>query len=287
MIARVLAVFALCILALLAMAQDVPFHDYQVHWDQRYTPPGWSQSLLGDLYVPDGPGPFATVLVVHGGSWQHGDKGDMASICRHLARHGYAAFTVNYRLAPQYRYPDPIVDLQQAEHWLHANAATYHLDPRRNGAWGYSAGAHLVALLGTLHEGDRLDVPDVRLQAVVGGGTPADLRKWPHSPLVGMFLGKNGIEAPALYAEASPVTHVGHNSPPFFLYHGSADTLVEPDQASDLEADLQAAGVPVQLYWLQGHGHIYTGLLPGRAVDLALDFLDAHLKPASQPSGGR
>jgi acetyl esterase/lipase len=273
-----IALFLLVSLPLFAMAQDVPFHDYHVNWDVTYSGPDWPQPLRGDLYVPEGQGPFATVLVVHGGSWQRGDKGDMADICRDLARHGYAAFTVNYRLAPRYRYPAPILDLQLALRWLHGHSTEYHLDPARTGAWGYSAGAHLVALLATLHTGDALAAPDIQLQAVVSGGTPADLRKWPHSPLVGIFIGKNGIEAPALYAEASPVTHVSAASPPFYLYHGSVDTLVEPDQATDLQASLKAAGVPVQLYWLEGHGHVYTALFPGAAIKGGLDFLDAHLQ---------
>jgi len=283
---QALGFLVLLTLSMLAMSQDAPRHDYKVIWDVAYTAPGWPQALQGDLYVPEGQGPFAAVLVVHGGSWQHGDKSDMAPICRDLARRGYVAFTVNYRLAPQYLYPAPILDLQVAVRWLHAHADEYHLDPAHTGAWGYSAGAHLVALLGTLHAGDALATPDTTLQAVVSGGTPADLRKWPHSPLVGIFLGKNGIEAPALYAEASPVVHVTTATPPFFLYHGTADTLVEPDQAMGMEAALKAAGVPVQLYWVNGHGHIYTALFPGKAVDEGLDFLDAHLKPVASMANG-
>ncbi len=256
-------------------------YDYRVLWDLPYTPPAWPQALAGDLYLPERAGPLPVVLLVHGGSWQKGRRADMAPIARRLAQAGYAAFTVSYRLAPGWRFPAPLQDLQQALRWLAENAETYELDPQRLAAWGFSAGAHLAAMLGTVDETDMLYLAGrPPLRAVVAGGTPADLRRYPRSPAVTALLGASLAEAPARYAQASPVVHASAGDPAFFLYHGRRDTLVEPAQAQALNDALQAAGVPVTLYWLPRSGHIGTALFPGPAVAAALDFLGQRLGEA-------
>lgn len=252
-------------------------YDYRVQRGLVYTPPGWPQALAGDLYLPEHAGPIPVVLVVHGGSWKSGDRGgwDVAPIARHLAAHGYAAFSVDYRLAPAWHYPAPVEDLDQAVAWLRAHAADYHLDADDMSAWGYSAGAHLVGMLGTKENST------LHLRAVVAGGTPADLTRWPDSPIVKEFLGHNAREDFALAAEASPVNHVDADTPPFFLYHGAWDHLVDPEQPQLMEKALAAHGVPAELYYLSGFGHILTAILPGEALDRGTAFLDAHMAAAT------
>jgi acetyl esterase/lipase len=66
-----------------------------------------------------------------------------------LARRGFVAVSPDYRLAPAHRFPAQIEDCKAAVRWLRANADKYNLDPDHFGAWGGSAGGHLVALLGT------------------------------------------------------------------------------------------------------------------------------------------
>lgn len=247
---------------------------YDVKRELSFTPAGWPEPLTGDLYLPRAPGRHAVVLVVHGGSWQHGDKSDMAFICRELARNGIAAFTVNYRLAPSHHYPAPVLDLQQAVTWLRGHATIYQLDADEIGAWGYSAGAHLVAMLGTDNN------PALHLRAIVAGGTPADLRRWPNSPIVKIFLGQNASENMALATEASPVSHVRADDPAFFFYHGANDTLVEPEQPQLFAEALKAKGVEATVYYLPGFGHILTAIFPGAAMDQGIHFLQRHMTPA-------
>jgi acetyl esterase/lipase len=256
---------------------DFPQHRYRIE-TVTYTPPGWPEAQQGDLYLPlKQKAPFATVLVVHGGSWQHGDRGDMSRIASALAVQGYAAFTIDYRLAPKYRHPAQLQDLEQASKWLQANASRYELDTRHYAAWGYSAGAHLVSLLAV--QPPAAGVP--RLSAVVSGGTPADLRIYPDSPSVKALLAARPAEAPALYAEASPLAQVRPGLPAFFLYHGSADDLVIPSQASNFAAALRQDHVPVELFWLQDYGHIRTAIFLGKTVPAALDFLARYVPPGA------
>lgn len=256
---------------------DFPLHRYRVE-SLVYSPPEWPQALMGDLYLPRGkPGPWPVVLVVHGGSWQSGarDDYDIARVAKALAVHGYAAFSIDYRLAPQYRHPAQLQDMQQSLRWLQAHAGEHQLDISRLSAWGYSAGAHLVALLAV--QSDAADLP--RLHAVIAGGTPADLRVYPNSPAAKALLASRPSEAPELYKEASPMALVRPGLPPFFLYHGAVDDLVLPSQAENFATALRGAGVPVELLLLPGYGHIKTALFQGKSAPAALRFLDEHLDP--------
>lgn len=275
-LAATLAIATLVVSSVLAPARAATPTDYVVVRDQVYTPPGWPAPLAGDLYLPERTGLRPVVLVVHGGSWKSGDRTsfDAVRIARRLAASGYAAFSVDYRLAPESLYPAPLEDLPQAVAWLRANAATYRLDPDAVGAWGYSAGAHLVAMLGT-----KGNAP-LRLRAVVAGGIPADLTAWPDSPAVKTFLGKTPRDDVALAAEASPINHIGSSSAPFFLYHGATDTLVEPDQAKRFAEALAAQGVAVEVHYLRHFGHLLTALFPGKAMAKGVAFLDVRMPVA-------
>src|SRR3954464_11182479 len=110
------------------------------------------ESLKLDAYIPDGPGPFPAVILVHGGGWNAGDKsggpkkGYMAPMHEPLEKAGFAWFSINYRLAPKHPYPACIEDVETAIRWVKANAAKYHLDSLRIALSGESAGGHLVQL---------------------------------------------------------------------------------------------------------------------------------------------
>src|SRR3546814_7302217 len=69
-----------------------PIHtDYSITRDVVFSPPGWPQSLKADIYQPNGTGPFPAVLVLYGGGWEHGDRKQLSSIAKDLARRGYVA----------------------------------------------------------------------------------------------------------------------------------------------------------------------------------------------------
>jgi len=251
---------------------------YQIRRDQVFTPPGWPAALLADVYVPEGEGPFPAVLVIHGGGWESGDRAQVKGLAERIARRGYVAVNTTYRLAPGAIFPAQLQDVQQAVLWMRAQAATYRIDPTRIGAFGYSAGAHLAALLGGIGEAGPLGQPGAAIKAVVAGGTPTDLSKWPAGKLVPQFIGGNRSQKPAEYRAASPVSYVNAGDPPVFLYHGGADALVPIDHAEDYQKLLAAADVPNELFVLRGRGHILAFLTDGPAVDAALTFLDRHLR---------
>lgn len=237
-----------------------------------YTPPGWPVVLQADLWRPAIAGPKPAVLLIHGGGWTGGKRSHMDSIAKRLARRGYVVMNISYRFAPQYRHPSQIDDVRQALLWLRANHAALQVDPQRIAAWGYSAGAHLAALLGADSA-----APADRVQAVVAGGIPADFRYYPKSPLIGKLMGTTLADDLVGWSAASPVTLVGRGSPPFFLYHGSWDQVVGDKNAYAMKAALDAAGVPAELYILHGFGHISAFLLDGAAVRAGIAFLDRQM----------
>ncbi len=255
--------------------------DYTVERDVVFTPPEWPQPLRADVYMPRGEGPFPAVLLVHGGGWRRRDRSDMARLSERFAARGFVAVNTSYRFAPKFRFPAQLEDLRQALRWMHENAARHRLDPHRIGALGYSAGAHLVTLLATVSPGDELDgSPDdrtLRPRAVVGGGTPTDLRKFKGGRLVPEFLGATQQENPAVFALASPIVHVTPDDPPMFLYHGAWDALVPPSHAIDMKRALDAAGVRSELRIERGLGHMTTFALGRSAHEGAIAFLEREL----------
>ncbi|MGD9645561.1 MAG: alpha/beta hydrolase fold domain-containing protein [Pirellulales bacterium] len=252
--------------------------------------------LTADVYVPDGDGPFPGVLVVHGGAWRSGSPLQMGHISQRLARDGYVAVSIRYRLAPEFKFPAQIHDCKAALRWMRSHADEYKIDPERIGAWGYSAGAHLVALLATTDptaglEGPNVpaDAPSTRVKAVVAGGTPCDFRLLPEDALAMAFLfGGSRREVPKIYEQASPAAYVSADDPPMFLYHGSADHLVPLRNAERMALLLKQAGVPCELRILPEAGHLQAMFNSNAARD-AVKFLDEHLKvsaPDASPATG-
>lgn len=239
-----------------------------------YTPPGWPQALAADVYMPRTPGVYPGVIMVHGGGWDARDRSDMESISEKLARRGYVVANIQYRLAPAFRYPAPLDDVRAATLWMRANAARFRLDPERVAGWGYSAGAHLVALAATANSS-----PAARFQAVVAGAAPTNLPRYPDSPIITKFIGTSYAAKPKTWSDASPITHVTAGTPPMFLYHGKWDRLVYAEDSVAMKERLQQAGVPVELYLVRGTGHITTFLADFGAEDAGIDFLDRQFRP--------
>ena len=142
-------------------------------------------ALKMDVHYPHAMSKPAPVAVyVHGGSWSSGSKSDsigMTDVPELLAR-GYLVASVDYRYAPQWKFPAQIHDVKCAIRFLRANATRFNLDPNRIGAWGHSAGGHLVTLLGTTDTRDGFEGSreyadqSSRVQAVVDMCGRADLR---------------------------------------------------------------------------------------------------------------
>ena len=256
-----------------------PVHSsYTVLRDVRFTPADWPRPLLADLYRPQGQGPFPGVLLIHGGAWKRGDREQVERIATRIAARGFLVMNTTYRLVPEAIHPAQLQDVQQALRWMRSEGPAQGLDPARVATFGYSAGGHLAALAGHVANDPKLGDPRTRVQAIVAGGTPADLTLYEGGKLVPAFIGGPKSEKLATFREASPVSHVDAGDPPVFLYQATLDRLVPREQADRYKAVLDAAGVTHELFLIRGHGHISGFFADGSAIDAALDFLDRHLR---------
>jgi acetyl esterase/lipase len=245
-----------------------------------------SGPLKADIYMPEGEGPFPGVLVVHGGAWRMGTRGQLAGVAQQLAEHGFTAVAISYRLAPQDKFPAQIEDCKAAVRWMRSNAERLKIDPERIGGFGYSAGAHLVSLLGTTDPSDGLEglvesaaAPSTRLQCVAAGGAPCDLRPIPaDEPGLSFFLGGCQSECPDQYRLASPAAFVTADDPPMFFFHGERDQLVPLASPEHMRQELAKAGVEAELYIVPNLGHMAASMDYG-AIGRAIVFLADHLKP--------
>jgi acetyl esterase/lipase len=257
--------FALAVLALVALAgspvragDDQALRRHEVEYGQA-----GGEKLLLDVRPPEGDGPFPIAIHVHGGGWTGGDKADPADapMIELFTKAGFVVFSINYRLAPQHRWPACIDDVQAAIRWVKANATRYRGDPERIVLSGYSAGAQLACFATTIVD-DRL-----RMQAVVLCAPPIDFIQ--ELPKLGHILGRaqRGLlnrpeqltpESMGLLKALSPINHVRAGLPPFLLLHGDADRSVSLELSHALQAKLQASGVRCDLIILPGASHRLT-----------------------------
>jgi alpha-N-arabinofuranosidase len=213
-----------------------------------------------DLFSPAARrGRRPAVIVVHGGAWITGHHRMENPFAAELARRGYVAATVEYRLSNEAKYPAQIHDLKAAVRFLRANAARYGIDAERIAAVGASSGGHLVALLGATNgmknfEGDGGSATaSSAVQAVIdidGTATfvdPGNIEKEKRGPLDTntRLIGATYEQKPDVWREASPITHVHGGSAPTLFINSSAYRPFQ--QREEMLARLRALGVASEM----------------------------------------
>ncbi len=251
-----------------------------------------------DVYGPESSQqPRPLVVWIHGGGWRAGSKRNCPAL--RLLGQGYVVASVDYRLTDQAIFPAQIQDCQAAIRYLRKHADDYHIDPRRIGVWGSSAGGHLVALLGTASDvkafaTDTAADASSRVQAVCDFFGPTDFLQMDSHAKAGARIRHNADDSPEAkliggpvqqnkdkVASANPITHVTPDDPPFLIVHGDEDPLVPIHQSQLLADALRQAKVDVTFHKVPGAGHGF-GRRP--EVDkLVDDFFAKHLLSAKQP----
>jgi acetyl esterase/lipase len=246
--------------------------------------------LKMDVYYPKTiRTPAIGLIYIHGGGWTGGDKADGGGVndMPELTARGYITFSINYRLAPQTKIQNQIEDVKCAVRSIRANAARYGIDPKKIGAWGSSAGGHLVSLLGTADDkefasGMYLDQSS-RVQAVTDMFGPTDLEKLLSGARAaeGLF-GAKGMNDP-IVASLNPINHVSKDDPPFLLMHGDQDTVVPLSQSQIFYEALKAGGVNVSFIVVKNaeHGWRPVGTMSLSRLEITkamADFFDKVLR---------
>ena len=250
--------------------------------DLEYVPNGHPRQKL-DLYLPENPaGPLPVILWIHGGGWRAGDKANPPALA--LAAKGYAVASMNYRYSQHAVFPAQTHDCKASVRWLRANAKTHGLDPDHIGAWGSSAGGHLVALLGTTNELPELEGDlgnngcSSRVQAVVDWFGPTDLltvgAKSTRSELIGGDAESHQAEA----RRASPMTYVSSKACPFLIMHGDKDVTVPISQSETFAKALKDAGADATFIAVEGAAHGAGRFQQPAQMKAVEDFFAKHLR---------
>ncbi len=221
-----------------------------------YGRPG-DEGLTMDYYAGAGVGGHPIAIIIHGGGWTSGTSknGSEAYCADFLAPAGYDVFSINYRLAPQHPYPAAVEDVERAIRYIRFHAREWNGDSKKIALVGGSAGGYLSTMVGLINASgvkgsdDAVDRESARVQAVVTLFGVSDLRGMALNDsihaLLDPLIKEKGQEA--ALAQASPITYVNPNAPPFLLIHGDKDESVPFAQSTELQEALRKVGVHCDL----------------------------------------
>ncbi len=256
--------------------------------DLVYASPG-GRPLRIDVFRPVRAVVAPAVLIIHGGGWRSGDRHQEEPMAIALARNGYVAATIEYRLSAEAKFPAALSDLKAGVRWLRGESAKFGVDTTRIAALGPSAGGTLALLVGTTAGEDRFDGNEgvggcsSRVEAMISIDGVADLTDPAESgkdtngviPSAGArWVGTIYKERPDLWVEASPVHYVDGNSPPVLFvnsaiprFHAGRDALMEK---------LKAHGIPTSARTIPDTPHPFWLFHPwfNQVLRQVLEFLD-------------
>jgi acetyl esterase/lipase len=237
--------------------------------------------LALDVYLPrERPAkPGRAVLIVHGGFWSAGQKGEATLQSRRLADLGFTVFDVPYRITPQPNWQTATGDVKCAIGWVkqHADTPSWNIDPTKVALLGRSAGGHL-ALMAAYAPADpalpaTCDAGDTSVDAVIALYAPTDLawgykypaNKWVSDSRAKMraFLGGAPEQAGDRYRALSPLERVTAAAPRTLLAHGGRDQLVPHGHMGLLAARLRAMGVPCETLFIPYAQHAFDFVVGG------------------------
>jgi acetyl esterase len=236
----------------------------------EFASPG-GKALLLDLHVPDGKGPFPAAILVHGGGFDEGSRStNVRPLFQPLAEAGFAWFSIDYRMAPEFRFPQAREDVDTAIRWVKAHAREYRVDARRIALIGESAGGFLVNYAGTHY------TKETRVRAVVDLYGPSDyevlsIERRDHPERFNMasverhfargggmrFFGAEQLDAGGLekLRATAPIRAVHKGMPPFLAIHGTLDTQVPYSQSTTFCEAIRQAGSRCELVTVERGGH--------------------------------
>ena len=211
-----------------------------------------------DVYRPPSEQPAPVLMQIYGGSWQSGSPASDEWFARHFAQRGYLVVAIDYRHAPEWIWPEQIVDTRTALWWIAESSPKFGGDPSRIVVVGRSAGAQLAMRL-AYQEGPSA------IRGVVNFYGPVDLAEgWKTPPrpdpanvrgILEAFIGGTPSRKPEHYRHASPITWVSTESAPTLSLYGSRDHIVEARFGRQLDEALNKAGVRSVLLELPWSDH--------------------------------
>lgn len=220
------------------------------------------------------------VIHVHGGVWLFGSRHEQGlPLLSHLAANGWVGFNIDYRLSPKATMPEHVEDVKRAIAWVREHADELGVDPDFIALTGGSAGGHLTALAALTSTDASLqpgfESSDVAVQAAVpfygvyGLATAAEDYNQNLKHIVeGLVVKASLDEEPEKFARVSPLNRIGDSPiPPFFVVHGTADTIVPVPESRNFVAALRKhSDEPVLYAEMLGGQHSFDSMTTWRSA---------------------
>jgi acetyl esterase/lipase len=227
------------------------------------------------------------VIVVHGGSWAKGDKEQLPELNGYLASKGYNVASVDYRMAPKYLNPAPVLDIKEALKYLRLHAGELKIDTNNFVLLGRSAGAQIALLAAyTLHDKGIKGVIDFYGPAdmVWGYSLPANPWIMDSRGVMEAYLGGTYAKLPRSYVASSPLEFVDRNTVPTLTIHGGNDVLVAYEHSRRLNLKLEQYNI--KHYWLKlpWATHGFDFILNGPGGQLSTYAVERFLETTVSPA---
>ncbi|HLO50172.1 MAG TPA: alpha/beta hydrolase [Kamptonema sp.] len=230
-----------------------------------------------NIYQPIKIGKYPAIVILYGGAWQRGSPNSDREFSRYMAAQGYCVVAIDYRHAPQYRFPAQLEDVQTAISYIQTHADEWEIDINRIALMGRSAGAHLAMLYAYRS-------PTIPIRAVVNYYGPINLLQGYYDPpfpdplnvrsILRDFLGGTPDELKELYIQASPINYVKPNLPPSLLVYAGHDHIVQAKFGRSLYEKLRASGnraIMLEIPWAE---HAFDAVFNGVSNQLALYYTE-------------
>jgi acetyl esterase/lipase len=249
--------------------------------------------LMARVYRPIGPGPFPTVLDLHGGAWNGKDRLAEEPMDRALASSGLLVVAIDMTLAKEAPYPASVQDANYGVRWLKWKAPSWNGDPSRIGVYGSSSGGHIAELLAMRPDDPRYNKIPLPEAPTLDAKIAYAAMRSAISDTVGRYENarKRGADAMVKNNEAffRPMETIHESNPqeildrkekitlvPLLIMAGSLDDNVLPEFQKKFAASYRAAGGDIQFELFEGAEHNWVEK-PGPLTDRAHEMVKAFI----------
>ena len=233
-----------------------------------------------NTYRPSLEGKYPTLIILYGGAWREGTPDSYEQFSCYMAAQNYTVIAIDYRHAPQYKFPAQLEDVEMALQYIRDRAEDLSVDSDKMAIMGRSAGGHLAHLAAYKQDA-------IPFKAVVNYYAPVDLTEGYYDPPVPDPIGIHGVlenflggtpkEQPELYQQASPINYLRPDLPPSLLIYAGRDHLVQAKFGRGLYDKLRASdntAVYLEIPWAE---HAFDAVFFGVSNQLALYYTERFL----------
>jgi acetyl esterase/lipase len=233
-----------------------------------------------NLYQPNKSGRYPAVIQIYGGAWRNGNANNNEEFSLYLAAQGYVVVSIDYRHAPENRFPAQLVDVRTAIDYVRKQAKSWEIDPDRLCLIGRSAGGHLATL--AAYQPDAVPVRSVisyygPVDLLAGYDDPPNPDPIDSRQVMRDLLGGTPKTQAKLYAQASPLRLVDRKLPPTLLIYGGQDHIVEARYGKKLADKLKSFGTNTIFIEIPWANHSFDSIFNGPSNQIALYYTERFL----------